>query len=221
MFLVAELGCNWNGNYAVAYDLIRRSKDAGFDAVKFAVFNKDHWGKSQTPEKLRSNTLTETSLRHIYGICKNIEIEFFATPCYPEAVEMLNPYVKRFKIRYKDRFNNRILNRILETKKSCIISGRHYRNPDFWSVYCIPDYPTNPDQVDFREMKNWHGFSSHSPEPFILKSALRIGLKYYEIHMVLDHSREWIDEKVSLDFKQVKRIFREFNIKKELTQFWN
>ena len=35
IYLIAEIGINHNGDLGIAKDLIRKSKDAGFDAVKF------------------------------------------------------------------------------------------------------------------------------------------------------------------------------------------
>ena len=35
MFLIAEIGINHNGDLKIAKELIMKSKDAGFDAVKF------------------------------------------------------------------------------------------------------------------------------------------------------------------------------------------
>ena len=35
IFLIAEIGINHNGNISLAKDLIKESKNAGFDAVKF------------------------------------------------------------------------------------------------------------------------------------------------------------------------------------------
>ena len=34
-YLIAGIGINHNGDLGIAKDLIRKSKDAGFDAVKF------------------------------------------------------------------------------------------------------------------------------------------------------------------------------------------
>jgi len=211
LFLVAELGCNWNGNYAVAYELMRASKEVGFNAVKFAVFDKSHWSNYPQFPTLESNALDKNNIRVLSGMAKELGIEFFATPCYREAVKMLNPYVKRFKIRFADRWNLPIRLEIMATKKPCIISGAHPIMPENWmGVYCIPKYPTPTKDLNFSEMRKFDGFSSHSPQPFIMKYALRENLKYYEIHMVLNHSSEWIDDKVSFDFKQIKRIFKNY-----------
>ena len=65
IYLIAEIGINHNGDLGIAKDLIRKSKDAGFDAVKFQkrdidqVYSKNYlesfrespWGKTQRDQK--------------------------------------------------------------------------------------------------------------------------------------------------------------------------
>ena len=46
VFIVAEIGVNWDGSFELAEVLIKNAKKVGFDAVKFQAFDenivKDH-----------------------------------------------------------------------------------------------------------------------------------------------------------------------------------
>jgi len=206
-FLVAEIAANWNGSYALAGSLIQKAKDTGFDAVKFACFDHTHWDKFPQFPDLRLNNLTQNDMPVIDDICREVGIEWFATPCYPDAVEWLKPWVKRYKIRYADRNNSKIINAVRKTRKPCFISGRKIIGYLNWSsVYCIPKYPTQYKEIDFKTMRIWDGYSNHCPKPQAFSRALKLDLEVYEIHMVLFHSKIFIDDMVSYDFKQVKRI---------------
>ena len=65
IYLIAEIGINHNGDLEIAKELIKKSKDAGFDAVKFqkrdldSVYSEEYldslrdspWGKTQRDQK--------------------------------------------------------------------------------------------------------------------------------------------------------------------------
>ena len=65
IYLIAEIGINHNGDLDIAKKLIKKSKEAGFDAVKFqkrdleSVYSKEYldsprespWGKTQRDQK--------------------------------------------------------------------------------------------------------------------------------------------------------------------------
>ena len=39
IYIVAEIGCNHNGNVNLAYEMVKTAKECGVDAVKFQTFN--------------------------------------------------------------------------------------------------------------------------------------------------------------------------------------
>jgi len=206
MKLVAEVGCNWNGNMETAQALIKEAKASHFDAVKFTVFNKKHWGKYPQYPTLKSNTLTKGTIPEVYAMCKKEQIEFFATPCFPMAVGWLDPYVKRFKIRYADRWDIPLYNKIAKTHKPAYVSGRRTWMEGWQSLYCVPKYPTLPHEIDWGVIEFFDGYSCHCTSPVALTAALKLKLDVYEFHMVLYHSEEWIDNMVSFDFKEFEGI---------------
>ena len=192
---VAEIGCSWNGDFGLLDNLMNKSKEAGFNAVKLQAFNEKHWKNWPQYPKLKDNAVTEDNVWIINQIAIDNKIEWFATPCYPEAVEWLNPYVNRFKIRYADNKNKELIDYCYRTGKPVIISGI--------DIYCIPKYPTQPEDIDFKDMANKLGYSNHCKDWPTVHSALSLGLEYYEIHMVLYHSKQFVDDNVSYTFEEI------------------
>ena len=91
-FLIAEIGINHNGSIEIAKKLIKNSKDAGFDAVKFqkrdvnTVYSEEilnspresPWGDTTRDQKLGLEFSIE-NYREIDDYCKNIGIEWFVS----------------------------------------------------------------------------------------------------------------------------------------------
>ena len=56
MFIVAEIGVNWKGDYELLEKMLINAKSAGFDSVKFQAFNEsvigDHPKKNELHDRL-------------------------------------------------------------------------------------------------------------------------------------------------------------------------
>ena len=123
VFVVAEIGVNWDGNFELAKEMMNKAKEAGCNAIKFQAYLegmvKDH------PERprLMASTITKANVETINELSKSVGIEWFCTPMYPEAVDMLEPFVKKLKIRLADgkplleNKTSELLQRVLKTKK--------------------------------------------------------------------------------------------------------
>jgi len=114
-FIVAEIGVNWDGDFDIAKEMMTNAKEAGCNAVKFQAFNKNIIGDHPEQERLMRTSISDENVKKIDNLSKSIGIEWFCTPMYTEAVDILNPYVKRFKIREVDG------RPLLENKKSSLI----------------------------------------------------------------------------------------------------
>ena len=123
VFLVAEIGVNWDGDVNLVKEMVSTMKRIGFNAVKFQAFNEKIIGDHPEKDRLMKSAINKDNIDLINDICKDARIEWFCTPMYPEAVDLLEPYVNRFKIRVYDGksiFNNQnseLLKRVYETKK--------------------------------------------------------------------------------------------------------
>ncbi len=175
-----------------------RSKEVGFDAVKLQAFNEKAWNNWPQYPNLRYNSVNKENIGTIDTIAKLNQIEWFCTPCYPEAVEFLDPYVKRYKIRHADKDDYYIHRAIVKSGKPFYTSGK--------DIYCVPKYPTDWKDIDLVELRKSKGYSCHCKNIASLDFALSLKLEYYEIHMVLYHSKDFVDDNVSYTYEEIKSI---------------
>ena len=128
VFVIVEIGVNWDGDFELVKEMIEKAKEANCNAVKFQAFNeeivKDHPERS----RLMKSAITKSNIEIINNLAKSVGINWFCTPMYPDAVELLDAYVDKFKIREFDgrSFLNGqtsdLLQKVLKTKKEIIIS---------------------------------------------------------------------------------------------------
>ena len=218
-FLVAEIGVNWDGDFDLAKEVIQQAKNVGCNAVKFQAFNSEMVESHPEKDRLLKSSITDSNIEKIDKLAKSIGIEWFCTPMYPEAVDLLLPFVKRFKIRQIDGvplLENRtteLLERILKTDKEVIVSSE--KNPKFskyylhnnikW-LYCVPKYPCELIDLDFTNLKNFDGFSNHCPNIIAPLVATIKGAKIVEVHITSDKSKDFFDNNVSFDYSELKQL---------------
>lgn len=221
VFVVAEIGVNWDGNFELVKEMMHHAKEAGCNAVKFQAYLesmvKDHPERS----RLLNATITKTNVKIINELANSTGIEWFCTPMYAEAVDFLDPYVKRFKIRASDGkilFEDKIselIERVLKTGKEIIISSqmsprntRYFDNSKIQWLYTVPKYPCELSDLDFRNIKDFDGFSNHYPHFIAPLAAAILGAKIIEIHITSDKSKNYIDNAVSFDYKELNELVK-------------
>lgn len=178
MFFVAEIGSNWEGDVKTACHLIHECKEAGANAVKFQMWRAEDLYDG----KYKEFELTFDKAKEIKTYCDMIDIEFFCSVFYPEAVEFLEKLgVKRYKLAfrtmvYNDPFRLDIIHAVEKTGKPIIYSGGSLGlHPDFYRLYCVPEYPTNPDDIEWDKIVYCDGFSDHT---LGIETALRYAKTY-------------------------------------------
>ena len=146
-FLIAEIGINHNGNIKIAKELIKKSKLAGFDAVKFQKRNPDicvpdnkkgqfketPWGQMTYLKYKKKIEFGDKEFNIINKFCKKIGIEWFASPWDIES----QIFLEKFKLTYNKipsamLSNYTLLERVAKNKKITFISTgmSNYENID-------------------------------------------------------------------------------------------
>jgi hypothetical protein len=151
--------------------------------------------------------LDETAVRYLYWRCRAAGVELMVTPMYSAAVPMLDPYVKRWKIRYKDRENEAILGPCRATGKPMLISGKN--------LCCQPEYPPKewPIPSDFNKTI---GYSCHIPSievPIEVTNGYN-HVQFLEVHVKRDHYPDNycpIDNAVSITMSELAELCRRLN----------
>lgn len=220
-FIIAEIGVNWDGDLHLAEEMMVHAKNSGCNAVKFQAFNKSIIGNHPEYERLIKTSISESNIKKINELSHSIDIEWFCTPMYSDAVSLLDPYVKRFKIREFDSRNllenktTDLVEKVLGTEKEVIISSQHplensrwYNHPKIKWLYCVPKYPCSLEELDFSELGKFDGFSNHCPQLIAPLSAAILGSKIIEIHITSSKSKDFVDNNVSFDYKELEDIVR-------------
>lgn len=165
MFFVAEIGSNWEGDVMEAFGLIELCKKAGANAVKFQMWR----AKDLYNGKYKKYELTFEKASHIKGHADVMGIEFFCSVFYPEAVSFLEELgVKRYKLASRtmtgnDPFCVDTIFAVRKTGKPIIYSnGRLAPEPNYKKLYCIPEYPADPNDIDWKKALECDGFSDHT-----------------------------------------------------------
>ena len=105
IFIVAEIGCNHNGNIDLAKKMVETAKECGVDAVKFQTFNsslliskyadKAEYQKKTTGEEESQLEMTKklelknSEYLQLKDYAKSLGLEVFSTPFDMEAIEFL------------------------------------------------------------------------------------------------------------------------------------
>lgn len=218
-FIIAEIGVNWDGDLNLVEDMIRHAKKSGCNAVKFQAFDEKIVEKHPQKNRLMKSSIAKENVESIDKIAKSVGIEWFCTPMYVDAVDFLEPFVKRYKIREFDGRqlieNNAsdLFKKISSTGKEIIISTQKsptqsifFTNPMIKWLYCVPKYPCELSDLDFSHIKDFYGFSNHCSEIIAPITAAILGSKIIEIHMTSDKSADFIDNNVSFDYYEIDEI---------------
>ncbi|BBA52815.1 putative N-acetylneuraminate synthase [Fusobacterium varium] len=105
VFIVAEIGCNHNGNFELAKKMVKIAKECGVDAVKFQTFKADkliskYAPKAEYQKKVTSKDesqlemtkkleLPNDELIKLFSYAASLELITFSTPFDFESIEFL------------------------------------------------------------------------------------------------------------------------------------
>jgi sialic acid synthase SpsE len=220
-YIVAEIGVNWDGDFDLAKEMMLKSKLAGCDAVKFQAFTEEMVKEHPEKSRLIKSSISNVNIEAINDLSKNVGIEWFCTPMYPEAVNLLDPYLKKFKIRVADgkplleNKSTELFERILKTDKDIMVScqtsprgTKYFDHSKIDWLYCVPKYPCNLNELDFSNMDDFDGFSNHCPHFLAALTAKILGAKILEIHITSDKSKNFFDNNVSFDYTELTDLVK-------------
>ena len=206
--LIAEIGVNWKGDLDIADYLISECKRIGFDAVKFQAFGPEHYSKYPQFPNLDKTSINQNNIKFIDRVAKRESIEWFATPTNTNAVDLLDAFVKRFKVRFADQNNSTLLAKVFSTKKPVIISTTKPEqfSSNIKTLYCIPKYPTPYEEIEFEKIPFYYGYSNHCKDKRAIINAAKRGAKLIEFHITPSYEENYIDNPVSFNMADSEDI---------------
>ena len=219
VFLIAEIGVNWDGDFDLLNEMMKNAKKVGFNAVKFQAFLPEMVKAHPESSRLVKSSITKENIKQIDKLAKSVGIEWFATPMYKEAVHLLEPFVNRFKIREFDGREivngntTEIFEEIKKTEKEIIISSqispkntKFYNDPKIKWLYCVPKYPCPIEKINFENLNDFNGFSNHTTHFLAPLMAVILGSKIIEIHITSDKTKKFVDNNVSFNYNEAKNL---------------
>jgi len=218
-FVIAEIGVNWDGDEVLAKEMMENAKNAGCNAVKFQSFTEDMIKSHPESKRLIKSSISQENVEIIDNLAKTMNLEWFCTPMYTEAVNFLEPYVNRFKLREydgRDLLKNSttdLFERIKKTGKEIIISSeispkncKYYEDSQIKWLYCVPKYPCKLNELNFKELSDFDGYSNHCPEIIAPVTSGICGAKIIEIHITSDKTKPFVDNSVSFDYNELTSL---------------
>jgi len=210
-FVTLEIGTSWRGDFGILEQIIKMAKYSNVDAIKFQSLSKELIERHDELKYYKSASLDKSNIVQIADMCDVYDMEFYSTVTYPEAVDFLDEYVKRYKIRCVDCFNEQIGKELKATNKEIIVSSVRPLaniNGKIKNLYCIPRYPVEFNEINFDILKKFDGYSNHCKESLALFKAVLEGIEYLEFHITPSASTFLIDNSVSFSLIQTSDIMR-------------
>ncbi len=175
-YLIAEIGINHNGSVKIAKQLIKNSKECGFNSVKFQKRTIDIVYDQKTLETPRQSPWGNTTREQKIGLefekkeydeidsyCKELKIDWFASAWDKTSLEFLDNYdLKYNKIAsamiVDSEFLNEVAKRCKHTFISTGMSNKEHidnavkifeaNNCSFELMHCVSTYPMKPEDAN-------------------------------------------------------------------------
>jgi sialic acid synthase SpsE len=240
-YFIADISANHDGDLERAKKLIRLAAKSGADAAKFQHFqasdivsdkgfkalknvstHQSGW-KKPVYDMYRDASLPWEWTAQLKHECDRAGIDFFSTPYDLKAVDMLDPYVRLFKIGSGDITWTEIIKKIGQKRKPVVLSTggstikEVQRAMDILQSYNIPivlmqcntNYTASPSNFKFinlNVLKTYNilfpdsilGISDHTPGHTVVLGAVALGARVVEKHFTDDSAREGPDHPFSM-----------------------
>ncbi len=212
LYITAELSCNWQGDIKELIRIATECKKAGVNAIKLQAFRKKDL---HSRYERQFSSVTRDNIDLIRAGMNIVGIDWYVTPTYVEAVDLINPYVNQWKIRAMDVNNRPLIDKVLATGKKILLSSETPKQFDTGTIktlYTISKYPTPKEDIDWEMMKQFDGYSCHTVDEQVLYKAVRNGIKYLEIHVTPDKNKDLVDNPYSFELKDIPFIISNIRV---------
>lgn len=166
VFIIAEAGCNHEGDFNIALKMVEEAAKAGVHAIKFqsfdleTLFAKDEYVNvlnipKNSLDGVNNIIFKKEWYKDIKNACEKNNIIFFSTPFSVQAVEDMESFdIPLYKVASCDIDNIPLLQRLAKTNKPIILSTGLAYNKDIKNalkilkknevalLHCSVQYPT-------------------------------------------------------------------------------
>lgn len=210
--IVAEIGCNHEGDFKKAMELTHLAADAGADIVKFQSFTPERYVAADNKERQKQITnfaLTKKNFIELKHIADQRKIGFMSTPVTEDWVVFLKSLCCAIKIASGDMTFEPVIKAAAKTGKHLILStgastleeidqaiawiqeeiGQEKISDYLTLMHCVSSYPTPIEEANIlaipflREKYNLNvGYSNHVIGMSACLAAVALGATLIEVH---------------------------------------
>lgn len=239
VLLVAEIGNNHEGSYALAEDMIGHAKESGADAVKFQTFIPELFVSRENKarfDRLKKFQLQFSEFESLANTAKKLGLIFFSTPLDLESALFLNTIQSVFKIASSDNTFYPLIDTIAQFKKPIIVSTGLVDTLEVQAIHayilskleednsllsilhCITAYPVPDTEVNLSAITalkkqfphNTIGYSDHTLGISASIYAVALGARIIEKHFTIDNNfSDFRDHQLSANPTQFKELSTE------------
>ncbi len=234
VFVVAEIGNNHEGSFALAQEMVGRAAEAGVDAVKFQTFIPEDFVSrkdAERLERLRRFQLSHDQFLKLADQARELRVGFFSTPLDLASARFLNTIQSVFKIASGDNTFFPLIEAIASFGKPTIIStgladlallDKIY---ELWCqkssadklafLHCVASYPAPMTQANLGAICTLRerysdvliGYSDHTIGIDAAIYAVAAGARLIEKHFTVDKNySSFRDHQLSADPDDMRRL---------------
>lgn len=238
ILIVAEIGNNHEGNYALAEKMIGLAAQAGAGAVKFQTIVPHKLVSSKKIARLRQLEkfrLSYDEFERLSKVAQQQNVLFLSTPFDIESARFLEPLVPAFKIASGDNNFFPMIDVIARTGKPIILSTGfvdlieigHIKDfiERIWRqngieqklaiLHCVAGYPTPPHDANLlaiRQLQKFGvtvGYSDHTNGIEAAVLSIALGARIIEKHFTIAKDySDFHDHQLSADPKEFAQLVK-------------
>lgn len=247
VYVIGEIGINHNGDLRNAIALIDHAKAAGMDAVKFQkrtpevctprdqweIERDTPWGRMTYIEYRHRVEFGADEYRQIDEYCREIGIDWFASPWDVESVDFLTAYQQpAFKVASACLTDDALLAAMRDTGRTVILSTgmstpaqiRHavelLGSNQTVLLHATSTYPAQAEQLNLRMINTLAaeypnvpiGYSGHEVGLQTTLCAVALGACMVERHITLDRAMWGSDQSASVEPEGMRRLVRDIRV---------
>ena len=216
VFIIAEVGNNHEGNFAVAKKLVYQAAKAGVSAVKFQIFKTENFVRKKDKKRfkqLKRFELLHKQFQFLKKLTHKYKLKFIATPLDLYSADFVIKNADIIKIASGDNNFYPLIDKVLKSKKPVIIStgmtnasqikiltnyivkaiGKKETEKRISLLHCVTSYPVDDKFANLRSIdyliknsKLTIGYSDHTLGNEACIAAVTIGAKIIEKHFTIN-----------------------------------
>lgn len=236
ILVIAEIGNNHEGNFALAQKMIDRAAEAGADAVKFQTFRTEEYVSRKDAarfQRLKSFELSYDQFARLAEQAKQAGLLFLSTPFDLTSADFLGTVADAIKIASGDNTFFPLLGAAARTGKPLVLSAgiadlheiaiskAHIERcwaglgiqTELAVLHCVTSYPVEPAQANLAaihslmELGCTIGYSDHTLGIEAAVLAAGMGARIIEKHFTLDKAQsDFRDHQLAADPPEFARM---------------